>query len=213
MNSKSLALSSYLALLLVGVSLGRPLSKPLNECEPYAEYSSTLSCYDLINTKAGSTPSNHHPLSQQDLERILESFSGRCPRQGHRFDGSPVKTSSSRIIDIEVPLSTTYLMSREPTETSEDAILLREPVQESSLTPTEISAVDAETQEAQYLLCLQKTSVVHSSGIYWDQDRSMDAVIGIVVLFLAIVLIAETAEAMVKLSVPCLPLNQVFFYL
>jgi hypothetical protein len=202
MHSNSIASLTYLVLPLVGLSFGRPVSNPLDVCDSNSKYSGIFSCCNLRDPQTGDVRSTQRALSQEDL-RILDSFSEPCPWQGQRFSSSLVEKSSSRILDVEVPLPTTYLMSLSQEETSEDSIETGDPSQELYQSPIEPSVIDTERDEVQYLLCLQKAhgiSVVHP-GVYWDQDRSMNAIIGIVVLFLVIVLVAEMADMMLEQSV------------
>lgn len=187
------------------------MSNPFDVCDYYSAYSGVFSCYDLINAESGEIETSHRTLSQQDLQRILEACSEPRLRQGHISLSSPVEKSSSKIIDIEVPLSTTYLLSLAPSKTSEGPIKTEE--QQLRQATMDLSAGDDKNNEAQYLFCLQKgkeDSVAHPGGMYWDQDRSMNTVVGIVILFLVIVVFAEAAEMILKMSVLSSLVIQIF---
>lgn len=179
-----------------GISSGRPVSNSLDICDPDSIYSVAVSCYELTDSEIKGIRSNHPTLSQQDLEAILEACSEPSSPQWSNIPGSPVEKVKSRVIDIEFPLSTTYLMSLAPSETTEESIEKGMPGLEQRHVAIE------EMKHAQYLRCLQQgeqNPVVYHRREYWDQDQSMNVVVGIVILFLVIVVIAEVTEMVLKL--------------
>ena len=186
---------------------GRALSNRPNACEIHGEYSNSFSCYDFIHTESGKPSPTDHRLLKQEVQRILETFSEPCPRQPIILTGSPVQKSTRTVLGLEVPLPTTYLMSKVRPGTPEDFIALSETNQQSNLaqvTPpgaVEFSDVQTRIQEERLVLCLQQVEG-SSNAVCWDQNRSVNAVIGIVVLFLAVVLVAETADKLFKVLVP-----------
>jgi hypothetical protein len=120
--------------------------------------------------------------------------------------GSPVQTSSKSVLDLEIPLPTTYLMSKARLGALEDFVDLPDTIQQSSLTQAtssaaEFSAIQTHIQEERSLLCLQQVDGSLTEA-YWDQSRSMNAVIGIVVLFLVVVLVAEVTDKLFEVLVP-----------
>lgn len=201
-SMSAVSLTCYI-LVFGALSSCRPAAHPFDMCNSESAYSGAFSCYELIDSRGKSILSNHPTLSQQDLQRIREACSDPYFAQGGRLPGSRVEKSSSRIIDIEVPLSSTYLMSLAPSESSRESVE-REKLGQERHSRIEASTSEEELGEGQYLLCPQKsdeTPVIHQHRENWDQDRSMNVVVGIVIMFWAVVTIAELTEMITKMSV------------
>jgi hypothetical protein len=202
------ALPTSLTCLIVVLAVptcGRPVS-PAGVSDSYSSYARAPASllYDLLDTKLGKTLSNYRTPSLAELQRMIKGASEPCLEQPHSLPGSPIETRSSKILDVEVPLSTASLMSLSPLDTSQISGHHGDPTSESNPATEELCANQEVIDDVQYISCLQEDEGISAADpgkVYWDQERSMNAIVVILVLFLVIVLLAETAETMRKMSV------------
>jgi hypothetical protein len=194
-------------LLLVKFSVARPVATPTTACDTYGPYFDALTCLKIIQTRPRNFDSSAQSLTQ-DFQHTVQGFTDDCcDRSVQALKEARRPTSGTRVFDVEVPLSTTYLMSLQQIGSSDvfipsGKLVLENPssMSESKSGFTEVDNKDS--QETEHLLCsqqLERRLQRYCGGVYWDQDRGMNIVVGIVVLFLAVVLVIETAEGLLKL--------------
>ena len=180
---------AYTVVFLRGVSSARRISNPFKVRDAHSAYFGALSCDELLHTQTRQADFIYPTISDRDFQQMLEMPSKSLRKEG-TLPTSEVYVSSSNLLDVEVPLPSTYLMSLsspEAFETTNDEELGHEQ-------PQVTTSSDQDPNQLQNLHCQQKHGIARSDGAYWDQERSMNAVIVIMGLFLAIVLLAEVAQ-------------------
>lgn len=199
-------------LLLARSSSAKPLPSPPGACDSSGSYFEVLNCFKILQNCPETTTLHIH-INKQDLRRTIQRFEDDClNRPAVASKRSRQSTSGTRVLDVEAPLSTTYLMSLQQTATSDDSTVPWDYNKQGAVIPSRVSESDNDItdlsnedfQRPDDLLCLKHFEgrmELHCGSQYWDQDHGMDLVIVIVVLFLAVVLIVETAEGLLKLSV------------
>lgn len=207
MPSLSLACFSAMMLLSVQFSGARPVVTPTAPCDTYEPNFDALSCLKIIQTRPENFDSSSQSLTQ-DSQHTIQGFTDDCcDRSVQALKGARRPTSGTRVLDVEVPLSTTYLMSLQQIGTSDvfipsEKLALENPssMSESNSESTELENINS--QQREHFLCPQQFErrlEQYLGSAYWDQDRGMNIVVWIVVLFLAVVLVIETAEGILKL--------------
>ena len=207
MSFLSLAYFSALMLLLVEFSGARPVATPNTACDTYEPNFDALTCLKILQTRPGNLDSSAQSLTQEFQHTVQGVTDDCCDRSVQELRGARRPTSGTRVLDVEVPLSTTYLMSLQQIGASDvftpsAKLASKNPssMPESKSKFIELDSKDS--QETEHLLCPQqfeRRSERYCRSVYWDQDRGMNIVVGIVVLFLAVVLVVETAEGLLKL--------------
>ena len=210
----SLSFTCFFAVvLLANVSRARPVANPVAACDTSGPYFDASACLKVIQFRSGDC----HPSAEgliQGVQHPVHELADDCCEDMFvcSLKERQLRASGSRVLDVEVPLSTTYLMSLQEERPSDMVIppeegILRNPNSKSEfydeLAEPLVLGIE-NSQETEYLLCLQRSErnlEPQCGSDYWNQDRAMSLVVWIVVLFLAIILVVEAVEGLLKLSV------------